>query len=181
MNPILAVVPRSHGASQTSSGHHTGRVGPASAIYRRGSLSGESRQSRSRCVGSRPRGCAPGRRSARRNVDAAGLRARFVQTNELIPTSNAERPSQVFLALSSMPFVRFFIFENRRFQAVHSRLPNAHPARSRPSIASSGDIPGWQSHLEFPREPCGIPKSFLEKVAGVTGCAGVRVARVLCP
>ena len=111
-------------------------------------------------------------------LSADGIRARFSQDNELAPTAHPERPTHVF-----GPFVdpwgnlvRFLIFENARFHAVHVRLPNGKPSPETILLFPQPVAPrDGNRAFDIPAGTVWIRARLL--VAGAAGCVGLRVAR----
>ncbi|MGJ5818617.1 hypothetical protein [Paludibaculum fermentans] len=108
---------------------------------------------------------------------ADGIRARFQQNNELIPTAEPLRPSHVFgpFADRSGHLTRFLIFESVTFHAVHLRQPNGNPAPQVELLLPAGTAP-QPGNLVFdiPQGTVWIRARSL--VAGVAGMAGLRVS-----
>ncbi|QOY90167.1 hypothetical protein [Paludibaculum fermentans] len=108
---------------------------------------------------------------------ADGVRARFLQNNELTPSSDAMRPSRVFgpFADRAGHLSRFLIFQSAAFQAVHVRQPNGNPT---PEVllllpSATAPQPGGEA-FAIPAGTVWIRARFL--VAGAAGMAGLRIA-----
>jgi hypothetical protein len=107
---------------------------------------------------------------------AAGTRARFYQDNELKPTPLTEQPMHQFgpFIHRSGRLVRFLIFHNAKFHAVHNLFPNGNPAPQPILLLPQSLLPqAGNQILDFGPGTIWIRASFLVKQ--VTGYAGVRV------